>query len=75
VAAGIRVKLMASPVQKASLASMAAPSADPQGALLQATKAVVTANSQVTGLTQSLNTLMGLPVDTRLELADPPAPD
>jgi outer membrane protein TolC len=33
---------------------------------------VVTANSQVTELTQSLNTLMGLPLDTQLELADPP---
>ena len=35
-------------------------------------KAVVNAKSQVTELTQSLNTLMGLPLDTQLELADPP---
>ena len=38
----------------------------------EAAKAVVTATSQVAELTQSLNTLMGLPCDTQLELADPP---
>jgi len=71
--AEIKVKMMSSPVQ---IASVAAPplelTTERQTALLEATKALVIANSQVTELTQSLNALMGLPPDTQLELAAPP---
>jgi outer membrane protein TolC len=72
VAAEIKVKLMNSPAQIVNVASTTQSITERQGALLEATKAVVTATSQVTELTQSLNTLMGLPLDTQLELADPP---
>jgi outer membrane protein TolC len=56
LAAEIKVKLMAGSVQKASLASTATPSADRQGVLIEASKAMVNANGQVAELTQSLNT-------------------
>jgi outer membrane protein TolC len=72
VAAEIKVRLMTTQEQKANLASTVQPIADRQGVPLEAAKAVVTATSQVAELTQSLNTLMGLPCDTQLELADPP---
>ncbi len=69
MAAEIKVKLMASPVQRVNLASTLTPTSEH---LLEADKAVITAGSQVTELTESLNRLMGLPMDTQLELADPP---
>ena len=72
VAAEVKTKMLAAPARLASLAPPPEPSPERQVALLEATKAVVTANSQVTELTQSLNTLMGLPADTQLDLADPP---
>jgi len=62
--------------QMAARAQTVAPSVDPaveqQRASLETIKSVAAANSEVMELTQALNTLMGTPLDTQLELADPP---
>lgn len=71
VAAQVRTKMLDARVQLASL-NPGQPVADRQAAALEAAKATVTADSHVTELTQSLNALMGLALDTRLELRDPP---
>jgi outer membrane protein TolC len=71
VAAQVKTKMLDAPVQLARF-TPGQSSPDRQAAILEAAKATVTANSHVTELTQSLNTLMGLPLDTRLELNDPP---
>src|SRR5262245_3657044 len=42
-----------------------------QATLLEAKKELITANNEVTQLTQSLNALIGLPLDTQLVLAVP----
>jgi outer membrane protein TolC len=42
-----------------------------KAALIEASKELETANNEVTQLTQSLNALMGLPADTKLELVAP----
>lgn len=71
--AEIKLKMMARPVQIASIgAPPVEPTIEPQTMFLEASKALVTATSQVTELMQSLNTLMGLPLDTQLELSAPP---
>ncbi len=66
--AEIKVKMMARPVK---IASVGALPAEPQTTFLEGSKALVTAASQVTELTRSLNILMGLPLETQLELAAP----
>ena len=72
VSAEIKVKLMTNRSQVATVALHSAePAAERQMAFAEATKALLIANSKVIEMAQSLNALMGLPADTRLELAEP----
>ncbi|MEX2264863.1 MAG: TolC family protein [Bryobacteraceae bacterium] len=71
-AAGAKAKGNRDLMQVASAAPMPlSASVERRLAILEAEKELVTANSQAAGLTQALNTLIGLPLDTQLELSAP----
>jgi outer membrane protein TolC len=70
--ADARVKLLQSRMQLASTSTPSLAGVDENKvALLEATKAFLTAKSDVTELTQTLNGLIGLPAETELKLAAP----
>jgi outer membrane protein TolC len=70
VAANLKARMMANGAQ--TVTSTVDPAVEQQRASLETIKSVAAANSEVMELTQALNTLMGTPLDTQLELADPP---
>jgi outer membrane protein TolC len=74
--ADAKVKLLESRLQLASASTPRLTGVDENhAALIEATKALVKINSEVTELTQSLNAMTGLPVETELDLAVPPPVD
>jgi outer membrane protein TolC len=70
--AEIKMKLLTNRGPVATVSARAVePAGERQAAMLEAGKALVNANSRVAELTQTLNLLMGEPLETQLELAEP----
>jgi len=75
-AAEIRVNLQANPpLTRVVAASTSQETAERPGVpILDAARALVIANSQVAELRQALNALLTFPLETQLDLVEPPAP-